>query len=153
VHAVMDATYPGTVLDVGCWKGDFARMLRDLSYHVTGTDLAHMPEADDNMNLFCHGWAHEALRRWPAESFGVVTCLETLEHIPTRHLRLTCREMVRVAQRGVLVEVPGWDDGAVMHLRVFTLDALKDLFEDCSAEVLVAPNSAEYTTVWFRRKM
>jgi len=153
----------GRVLDVGCWQGTMGCELLQRGFSVGFTDLceeceeevgrrvAHLRAETGNCLGFFGGWAHEVLAKFPAGHFDLVTCQETLEHLPEAVLAKTCAEMWRVANRGVLIEVPGWDDGAVLHLRVFTVEALTALFPEASPTVLRGPGAMTYTTVLFEK--
>lgn len=157
----LELTNP-SILDVGCWQGTMLYLLRSEGCPVSGIDLCgpaletarhRLSRFGSGVELY-EGMAHEVLSRIPPKEFDIVICTETLEHIPTCLLKETCREIMRVAKHSILVEVPGWDDGAPNHLRVFTLDDLGNLFigNGWRMEVLQEPGMSVYTTVKFIRR-
>jgi SAM-dependent methyltransferase len=74
------------LLDVGCAFGFFLRHMRRRGYDVRGVDysryaLEHAPEDIVNYVSWFDLTAEEQLSHWH-KPFDVVTCFETLEHIP-----------------------------------------------------------------------
>ncbi len=135
-----------SLLDVGCGKGDFVNTLvadspgrfkkivgLDISKEalkyvradkIEGT-IADLPFAD--------------------KSFDLLTCLETLEHLPHEDLKKGAAELQRVSRKYILVTVPNVEDienSLVMcpkchcwfnpnyHFWSFNQDKLRDLFDD-----------------------
>jgi 2-polyprenyl-6-hydroxyphenyl methylase/3-demethylubiquinone-9 3-methyltransferase len=77
------------VLDVGCGGGILAEAMTARGARVTGIDLADKPLKVAQLHLLESGLevdyrlvAAEALAREVPGSFGVVTCMELLEHVP-----------------------------------------------------------------------
>ena len=152
----LELTNP-SILDVGCWQGTMLYLLRSEGCRVAGVDLCgpaletarhRLSRFDSGVELY-EGMAHEVLSRIPSQEFDIVICAETLEHVPSVLLKETCREIMRVAKHAILVEVPGWDDGAPNHLRVFTLEDLGKLFlgNGWRMQILQEPGVNVYTTV------
>jgi 2-polyprenyl-3-methyl-5-hydroxy-6-metoxy-1,4-benzoquinol methylase len=150
-----------SVLDVGCWQGKLVAELCQRRFFASGTDLAGMegsvanhvllscPEHRPFYQGFTRGWGHEVLGKMEPGSVDIVVCAETLEHVPSAVLPETCQALLRVAQRSVFVEVPGWDDGSALHLRIFTMEELGKLFlhDGWRMIVLQEPGGGCYTTV------
>jgi len=164
----LKATYPYTrqivvdplaVLDVGCWQGTLMCEMMQRGYATGGTDIcslvqpdvrdrvSHLRAEDRNFLGFTPGWAHEIIPTLGL--FDIVTCQETLEHIPASVLQQTCDAILGAARYSVLIELPGWDDGWPLHLRVYTIEELYGLFarDGWRVEVLQVPGPGVYTMV------
>ena len=155
-----------SVLDVGCWQGTLVCTLLQRGYAVAGADICKevgpvvnervamlKPEHTDAFDGFMSGWAHEMVPLFRGiDQFDMVTCQETLEHIPTAVLQQTCDAILGAARHAVLVTVPGWDDGWPLHLRVFTIADFERLFHADKNEMVVLqePGGGVYTTVLVR---
>jgi len=165
-YVIKEARYLGlnnpSVLDVGCWQGTMMYLLRLNGYRVSGIDLCgpalktarhRLSRFRDGVELY-EGMASEVLSRIPPKTFDIVICAETLEHVPSVLLGETCREISRVVKNLILVEVPGWDDGAPNHLRVFTLEDICKLFpaDMWRMQTLQNPGMSVYTTVKLTRR-
>jgi 2-polyprenyl-3-methyl-5-hydroxy-6-metoxy-1,4-benzoquinol methylase len=94
------------LLDVGCAFGMLLRHLRRRGYDVRGVDysryaLAHAPK-DIEYYLAWHDLtSQEQLADW-YKPFDVVTCFETLEHLPWEHSRGAVEQIWRVLKPGGL---------------------------------------------------
>jgi len=160
-----------SVLDVGCWQGTLICTLLQRGYRVAGTDICAEtgPVVEERVAMLrpehaarfirfdregdrpvISGWAHRILRSLPP--FDIVTCQETLEHVPTAVLQQTCDAILHRAIHAVLITVPGWDDGWPLHLRVFTIADFERLFHADKNEMIVLqePGGGVYTTVLVR---
>ncbi|HUW11418.1 MAG TPA: methyltransferase domain-containing protein [Anaerolineae bacterium] len=159
------------VLDVGCWQGTLVCTLLQRNSFVAGIDICEEvgPIVEERVAMlksehahaflgFLSGWAHERLPiprgalRHRACIFDIVTCQETLEHVPTAVLQETCDAILGAARHAVLITVPGWDDGWPLHLRVFTIADFERLFHADKNEMVVLqePGGGVYTTVLVR---
>ena len=101
---------PASVLDVGCGEGVLSERFADRLQqgHVMGIDLEDPALREEwsrrsRANLEFRSFPGGALPFADAE-FDMACALEVLEHVPDPSLTLS--EMVRVAQRWVLVSVP-----------------------------------------------
>jgi len=154
-----------TLLDVGCWQGTLMLEMAQRGFQTQGTDIGDamgpviaertaLLKAEDRARVlgFRSGWAHEILPEMG--QFDIITCQETLEHVPTAVLEETCEAMLGAARHSILVTVPGWDDGWPAHLRVFTAEQLVALFhpDENDVEVVRPPGVMCYTTVRVRRQ-
>ena len=128
----------GSLVDVGCGRGD---LLHQIAVPITvGTDLARR-----GIRFVRRPKAVSSVLALPFrdQSFDVVLCAETLEHLDPDDLAHAASELRRVARRAVLVTVPfaepplAWSArcprcGTVFHLyghrTVFTPPRLTGLF-------------------------
>jgi len=90
-----------TLLDVGCGRGYWLSLLRDkTSLELTGCDV--MDTVEDAEINYRKGNI-ESLP-FPDESFDIVTCHHTIEHV--RDLPKAINELKRVARRQIIVVTP-----------------------------------------------
>ena len=152
-----------SVLDVGCWQGTLLCTLLQRGCRVAGTDLGNelketicervswlRVEDAERFDGFYSGLAHEVVPT--LGRYDLVTCQETLEHVPSALLQATCDSILQAAIHSVLITVPGWDDSWPLHLRVFTVEQLASLLraDRHNVEFLQLPGSGVYTTVRVR---
>jgi 2-polyprenyl-3-methyl-5-hydroxy-6-metoxy-1,4-benzoquinol methylase len=129
-------------LDVGCGVGEFMGMLRDLGFKVEGID-GSQEQMDTVASMGFEGRVAdlEDGLPFPNESFGLVTCLELIEHIAGAEDLL--KEVYRVLHPGgyLLLSTPNFsflnnrlhylfgappcNEG--VHLRYFTKQGLESL--------------------------
>ncbi len=97
-----------SVLEVGCYRGDFLRLLK-ATHEIRGTDVNEATRqaaiefigAGDVVAVdFRNGW----LRTFADASVDTVVCMEVLEHLADDRRGLS--ELLRVARRRVVVTVP-----------------------------------------------
>jgi 2-polyprenyl-6-hydroxyphenyl methylase/3-demethylubiquinone-9 3-methyltransferase len=89
-YIVQRATLAGArVLDIGCGGGILAESMAARGANVTGQDAAPKPIAVARLHAIDAGidvnYVHtplEELARETAQPYDVITCLETLEHVP-----------------------------------------------------------------------
>src|SRR5690242_5326373 len=67
-----------SILDAGCWRGDFLNFLPD-TYDKTGVDISR--EALKEVSAKTVACSVEQLP-FDSASFDLVTCFEVLEHVP-----------------------------------------------------------------------
>jgi SAM-dependent methyltransferase len=89
-----------TLLDVGCGGGDFLRRAEKQGYMVAGCDIMNTPGTE----MFKYKKCNAERLTFPDQSFAVVTCLHTFEHV--RDIQAAATELKRVAQKLVVVVVP-----------------------------------------------
>ena len=109
------ATFPAaTSLDVGCASGFVVEALRELGVDARGVDVSQY--AVDHAALGARGHIRQAdLRRglpFGADSFDLVTALETLEHLPPTDVPAAIAEIGRVARRWVMCTIPSFGPNA-----------------------------------------
>jgi 2-polyprenyl-6-hydroxyphenyl methylase/3-demethylubiquinone-9 3-methyltransferase len=92
-----------TVLDIGCGGGILTEALATLGAEVTGIDAADAPLAvarlhahEAQLPIRYLGTTAEALAAEEPERYDLVTCLETLEHVPDpAALVAACAELTK----------------------------------------------------------
>lgn len=134
---------PGTLLDVGSGRGVFLWPMLDGLEEVRVTAIDVLAERAAQIAAVARGGVErlhaarmDAARLGFGEgAFDVVTVLEVLEHVedPGR----VAREVVRVARRAVLATVPSHEDDNPEHVRLFTAESLRTLFEEAGARRVV----------------
>lgn len=95
-----------SVLDVGCGKADFLKLIED-SYQIDGVEVNQKRVSYCNQVLGQDAVRLGNLSRklvFKSNSFDTVTCLEVLEHLddPARALK----ELVRLSRKRVIITVP-----------------------------------------------
>lgn len=130
---------PRTLLDVGSGRGVFLWPLLDAidEVEVTAIDTLDYRVADLEA---VHRGGVERLRAelvdaaelpFDDDQFDAVTVLEVLEHVADPWP--VARRAVRVARTVVIATVPAKEDNNPEHIRLFTLEALRQLFIDGGA--------------------
>ena len=132
-----------TLLDVGSGRGVFLWPMLDGLPDVRVTSIDVLAERAQQIAAVAKGGVERlSVARMDAgrlgfgeATFDVVTVLEVLEHVaePER----VAREVVRVARRAVLATVPSHEDDNPEHVRLFTAERLRALFEEAGARRVV----------------
>ncbi|TAL59862.1 MAG: class I SAM-dependent methyltransferase [Bacteroidetes bacterium] len=91
-----------SILDVGCWRGEFLNSLPD-TYEKTGVDI--VSEALKNVKCKTIACSVEELP-FPSSSFDLVTSFEVLEHLPSDIFPKSVSEIERVSRKYIAVSVP-----------------------------------------------
>jgi len=98
------------LLDVGCGRGDFLFYLEQSCTKIplTGIDIAPLPS---------HPWIHfvtHDLFSWePSQSFGVVTSLAVIEHVPD--IRCFLGKLRRFAKKGGMLVLMTLNEGSTVY--------------------------------------
>jgi SAM-dependent methyltransferase len=97
-------------LDVGCATGFLVEVLRELGVDAAGCDLS--PYAVDHATPGAVGHVRVASLfsglPWPDGHFGLVTVLETLEHLPSDRVPIALRELRRVCGAYLYATIPSF---------------------------------------------
>jgi SAM-dependent methyltransferase len=111
---------PTSVLDVGCAKGFLVEALRNRGVQAWGIDVSEyaISEVDDSVRQYCAASGAEAdlPGGFPAR-FELVTCIETLEHLPDDTLQPAIANLCRWSDRILFSSTPD-DFAEVSHLNV-----------------------------------
>lgn len=136
-----------SILDIGCGKGDFLRLLCELGDNTgIGIDPAVIPQRQQGAVAGRITWLRDTYGPQHADlDFDWVCCRHTLEHIhPVRTFLATLRAAIGERDVGVFFEVP--DAGRVLaqasfediyyeHCSYFTAGALARLFRRCGFRI------------------
>jgi 2-polyprenyl-3-methyl-5-hydroxy-6-metoxy-1,4-benzoquinol methylase len=134
---------PESLLDVGSGRGVFLWPMLDGLGDLRVTSIDVLEDRARQIAAVARGGVERlaAVRMdgarlgFAAGAFDVVTVLEVLEHVdePAR----VASELVRVARRAVLATVPSHEDDNPEHVRLFSAQSLKELFEAAGARRVV----------------
>jgi SAM-dependent methyltransferase len=128
-----------SVLDVGCGDGRIVHRLPEWTRPVA-LDFSHASVRHIKGSALCASSEHLP---FPDQSFDLVLCCETIEHLPDEVFRRTLEELARVSRRYILISVPYKENlrrhrtrcsacGAMFHvwghLRRFTSRQLDHVF-------------------------
>ena len=112
-------------LDLGCGRGEWLEVLRDVGLRALGVDL------DEGMLASCrlqeldaqHGNALDILKEMPAQSVSIVSAFHVVEHITFDQVRILIREALRVLKPGglLILETPN-PENIVVGTSLFYLD-------------------------------
>lgn len=90
----------GTLLDVGCGRGEVLDMSAQMGFVPTGVEAVEY--LCDGVRVI-HGMAHEL--PFDDESFDVVTMFDVMEHLIPEDTVTVCRELSRVARKTILLTI------------------------------------------------
>ncbi len=134
---------PASLLDVGSGRGVFLWPMLDALDGVRVTAIDVLAERAAGIAAVARGGVARltAVRMdaarlgFVAGAFDIATVLEVLEHVidPAP----VAAELLRVARRAVLATVPSHEDDNPEHVRLFTADGLRTLFERAGARRVV----------------
>jgi ubiquinone/menaquinone biosynthesis C-methylase UbiE len=101
VEWALTKTAKGSLLDVGCGRGETMRMAKALGFSpVMGLEAVDYLCNDDTV---VNGLAH--LIPFADKSFDVVSMFEVMEHLVPEDTDEVCRELERVARKTILLTV------------------------------------------------
>jgi ubiquinone/menaquinone biosynthesis C-methylase UbiE len=116
----------GSLLDVGCGRGETIRMAEELGF----TDVRGLEAVDylcDDHQVV-NGLAHAI--PFPDKSFDAVTMFDVIEHLVPEDTDAVCSELERVARKYVLLTVhngPSKHNGVELHINL--KDSYQSWFE------------------------
>jgi ubiquinone/menaquinone biosynthesis C-methylase UbiE len=130
---------PACLLDIGSGRGAFLWPLLDSFPYLSVTAIDANPKRAEQLQMVASGGlARLAVRQMDATvldfedgQFDVITALEVLEHIPQVQAAIT--EIMRTAQRFVIVSMPSKEDSNPEHIHTFTQSDVIDLFAGAGA--------------------
>jgi len=100
----------GAVLDIGCGRGEWLTLLKEIGLECRGVDLnrAMVAAATERGHEVIAGDAIAYLRGQPADSLGAITAFHLVEHLPFAVLMNLLEEANRVLKPGgaILFETP-----------------------------------------------
>lgn len=134
VIGALHAVFPSGILDIGSGRGAFLWALLETFPHLAVAAIDdNARRAEDLQAVSLGGIDRLSARRgtvvnlpYKDNSYDVVLMLEVLEHIPEPQQALA--EIVRVAQRFVVVSVPSKRDDNPEHIQLFSESRLRCMF-------------------------
>ncbi len=118
------AEAPGPVLDVGCGRGEFLRILRNAGIAASGVEMNPIAAAacrDEGLEV-AEGDGFADLSSRPAGSLGAVVALQVVEHWPPEGIFAFLREARRVLAPGGLLIAETINTDSLSAWRAFFLD-------------------------------
>lgn len=108
------------VLDLGCGRGEWLEMLREMGVRADGVDMNAVLVSDcqEKGLSVSHGDALEKLRSLESQSIGLVTMMHLAEHLEFEDLIRMIDESYRVLAPGggFIIETPNPENGMVAQL-------------------------------------
>ncbi len=105
----IDHLKPRRVLEVGCAKGFLVRRFRQRGIEAHGVDISRyaIGAAPDDIRPYV-SVADILELPFPDDSFDLVLCMETLEHLPPDLVARAAGELARVCSGKVLASIPSF---------------------------------------------
>ena len=132
---VLQGVMPQSILDVGSGRGAFLWPCLDAFLNVPITAIEVDERRVELYKTVKRGGierlngVHCDIQHPPSEflkqQFDVVTMLEVLEHLPDP--RVALNNVVRLAQRHVIISVPSKEDDNPAHIHLFTEKSLSEM--------------------------
>jgi SAM-dependent methyltransferase len=127
VSVLLQSVDARNALDVGCARGFVVEALRDVGIDASGCDFSAYAINTASRGARGHLRWGDLSARLPYDSgaFELVTCFETLEHLPPALAPRAVQELARLSSRYVVASIPsfgprpplpaGWFAGKVRH--------------------------------------
>jgi SAM-dependent methyltransferase len=118
---------PRNMLDAGAGRGPFIVAAREAGIEAEGFDFSEWAVGEGRVEGCKPEWLrlHDATKPWPYEdeSFDLVVCLDTLEHIYLDDIPFVIREIYRVARKWVFLQIAivGGGSGYTRHEKGYIL--------------------------------
>ena len=110
IEKVLSTIGNGTVLDIGCGRGEWLELLAERSFVVKGVDLNRMMVQECRERSFdvTEADAVEYLRMQPSDSLSAVTGFHIIEHLPFQIVISLLDESFRALKTGgvIILETP-----------------------------------------------
>ncbi len=110
----LQTVQPGSLLDVGCGRGETMALARSFGFYpVSGVEVVDYLCGPDVRQGYAHDIPHES------KSFDVVTMFDVMEHLVPADTEAVCRELERVAKKHILLTVHNGSSkhhGVEMHI-------------------------------------
>lgn len=113
-HAVLNGL-TGSLLDVGCGRGEVLNLAASLGMQVTGVEVVPALIAADPRVVYGEAWELP----FPDQAFDHVTMFDVMEHLLAEDSERVCLELQRVARQTVILTVANFShvvDGVELHI-------------------------------------
>jgi SAM-dependent methyltransferase len=81
ISTLLSTRPPSKILDLGCSGGLLAERLQQMGHHVTGVDVAEIPEVVERTSAFFKADLNEGIPPEAGSGFDVVLAADVLEHL------------------------------------------------------------------------
>ena len=117
-------------LDIGCASGYLTKHLRRRGVDSHGCDLSEyaLGQAEEYVQPFVKQWdlvKNGAIPNWSSVGFNLITCFETMEHIPEEHVDAVLQEIYDRLDTGGMAlfaictsDREGWDSDPT-HVTIY----------------------------------
>lgn len=128
-----------SMLDVGCGRGEFLSLLREKGFKAEGCDLDEVClEKSSRFAPVKRADILQLSQAYPENSFDLVSCLHTLEHV--LHPYIALLELKKITRKYILLAVPNarciaWDERKT-HLYSWNADTLRNLIERAGLKII-----------------
>jgi len=153
----MDHLKPHRVLEVGCAKGFLVRRFRQRGIEAHGADISRYAIGAAPKGIKPYVCVADILDLpFPDDSFDLVLCMETLEHLPPDLVPQAAAELARVSSDKVLASIPsfGFNDYGPQGLPILPgqrEDALADRpFSEITLDEKGQPHHGHLTLATYR---
>ena len=106
---------PGSLLDVGCGRGEMLDAAENMGFDVRGVEIV-----DDLIDGTRVVRGKSTKIPFPTKSFDYLVCLDVIEHLLPEDTEDTFKEFARVAKKKILVCIANWSDtghiGEELHI-------------------------------------
>lgn len=131
---IIEDVKPKTILDVGCYAGDFIKLLPDDKYECWGIDIHKelMRRLDSDNPRFIYSSADNMSDVLNYSYFDVVILFDVLEHCFFPEAVIAEVDNVAVPGAKIMINLPqtymSYEDDAYEHLSMFSIDMIHDMF-------------------------
>ena len=149
---------PRNALDVGSGRGTFVAYMRNAGIEAYGFDFSEWAVGEGRYKRCKPEWLilHDATKPWPwnDRSFDLVTALDFFEHIYIDDLDFVIKEMFRVANKWIFLQIAvvGGGSGAGIHDKGFIIRRGEKIPRELEGAV-VAGHVTVQPAEWWRNKL
>lgn len=125
---IKDLPFRGSLLDVGCGRGEMVRIANELGFKSTGVDVVDYLLSGP----LVYGEAHDL--PFEDNAFDVVTSFDAFEHFLPEDTESALREINRVSRKAVVLCIaltPSMNLGETLHINLRSIKEWNKLISKC----------------------